>query len=382
MNRLQMFRRLFFDLPILFAVFSATDASAGPVNIQFVRVGDPSNVADPATGYGAVNYVYNMDKYDVTAGQYAAFLNAVATVSDPFGLYNSNMATGFAACGIIQGGSAGNYSYSVLAANQNFPVNYVSWGDAARFTNWLQNNEPSGPEGAGTTETGTYTLNGFNFAGVTRSATATYFIPNENEWYKAAYYAGGGTNAPYWLYATQSNTPPINTLPDPGNHANFFDTSGTGNGGYTDPTNYLTSVGSFVNSPGAYGTYDMGGDVAQWNETSDGSARIYRGGSFFHNSFNLQSGLRQSVDPNFESNGLIGFRVASLPEPSSVALAVLGVSVMLFWVCRQTLQLNTRLWSSRKQMSNRRLIVYRHMQIATRDAHVAGSRSVRAGNGI
>ncbi len=326
MNRLLVHPWLFLGSSAVLAAFHSTVASAGPVNIQMVTVGDPGNAADPATGslYGAVNYVYNIGKYDVTAGQYTAFLNSVATASDPFGLYNPDMAPGnFAACGIVQSSGGGSYSYSVAAANQNFPVNYVSWGDAARFTNWLQNGEPTGPEGAGTTETGTYTLNGSNYAGVTRSATATYFIPNENEWYKAAYYAGG-TNAPYWLYPTQSNTPPINTLPDPGNHANFFDTSGTGNGGYTDPTNYLTSVGSFVNSPGAYGTYDMGGDVAQWDETSDGSARVYRGGSFFHNSFNLQSGLRQSVDPNFETNGLIGFRMASLPEPSSVVLAVLG----------------------------------------------------------
>ena len=38
------------------------------------------------------------------------------------------------------------------------------------------------------------------------------------------------------------------------------------NGGYTDPTNLLTPVGSFALSPGPYGTYDMGGDVWQWDE--------------------------------------------------------------------------------------------------------------------
>jgi formylglycine-generating enzyme required for sulfatase activity len=258
----------------------------------------------------------------------------VATISDPNGLYNSNMASGFAACGIVQNGSAGNFNYSVPAANQNFPVNYVSWGDTARFSNWLQNGEPTAPEGVGTTETGAYTLNGTNFAGVARNATATYVIPNEDEWYKAAYYAGGGTNAAYWLYPTQSKTPPINTLPDPGNHANIFDTAGTGNGGYTDPFNFLTQVGAFTNSPGAYGTYDMGGDVSQWDETTIGSTRIFRGGSFFHNSFNLQSSLRNEADPNFESNGLIGFRVASVvgvPEPSTAALAILACGATVWW---------------------------------------------------
>ena len=44
-----------------------------------------------ATGYGAVGYVYQMGKYDVTVGQYCQFLNAVAA-TDTYGLYNSYMA--------------------------------------------------------------------------------------------------------------------------------------------------------------------------------------------------------------------------------------------------------------------------------------------------
>jgi hypothetical protein len=57
---------------------------------------------------------------------------------------------------------------------------------------------------------------------ITRNAGATYFIPSENEWYKAAYYKGGGTNAGYWLYPTQSNTVPSNVLSATGtNNANW-----------------------------------------------------------------------------------------------------------------------------------------------------------------
>ena len=63
-------------------------------------------------------------------------------------------------CGIVQSGSSGSYTYAVATAYQNFPVNFISWGDAARFSNWLQNSQPTGAQGAGTTETGTYTLNG------------------------------------------------------------------------------------------------------------------------------------------------------------------------------------------------------------------------------
>ena len=57
--------------------------------IDTVPVGNPGNAAD-TTGYGSVAYTYNIGKYDVTAGQYTAFLNAVAA-TDTYGLYNTSM---------------------------------------------------------------------------------------------------------------------------------------------------------------------------------------------------------------------------------------------------------------------------------------------------
>ena len=105
---------------------------------------------------------------------------------------------------------------------------------------------------------------------ITRNAGATYFIPSENEWYKAAYYKGGGTNAGYWLYPTQSNTAPSNVLSATGtNNANYHGTR------RATPirANYLTPVGTFAASPGPYGTFDQGGDV--WRvERGDLPARL------------------------------------------------------------------------------------------------------------
>src|SRR6476646_9888043 len=139
---------------------------AGQTSLQFVTVGDPGNAPDTVvetnfgtSGYGSVNYLYQIGKYDVTAGQYTQFLNAVAA-SDPYGLWVSNMLQTPYRIGIHQVGATGSYHYTVEAGYENFPVNYVSWGDAARFCNWLQNGQPTGPEGPGTTETGSYTLNG------------------------------------------------------------------------------------------------------------------------------------------------------------------------------------------------------------------------------
>ena len=89
---------------------------------------------------------------------------------------------------------------------------------------------------------------------MTRNPGAVYCLPSLDEWYKAAYY--NPSSGTYWLYPTQSNTPPSNVLSSTGtNNANY---------GYT---NGLTPVGSFAGSPGPYGTFDQGGELFQWSDT-------------------------------------------------------------------------------------------------------------------
>ena len=176
--------------------------------------------------------------------------------------------------GITRTSTSGVFSYAAKGNSANVPVTYTSWFDAVRFCNWLQNGEPIGPEGPNTTESGSYDLNGSTgsaqLMAVTRSTTATYVLPTVNEWYKASYYVGGGTNAGYWTYPTQSDSVPSNLLSATGtNNANFIAVSNQPPfTTETDPTDWLTPIGAFAGSPGHYGTFDMGGDVWQWDETS------------------------------------------------------------------------------------------------------------------
>ncbi|MFZ1936535.1 MAG: SUMF1/EgtB/PvdO family nonheme iron enzyme [Thermoguttaceae bacterium] len=325
-----------------------TGVWTGEASLEFVTVGDPGNAADTTvawdgtSGYGSVSYAYQMGKYDVTVGQYCQFLNAVAK-TDTYGLYNGyNMALGvsYPTIGIKQSGSSGSYSYAVTGTYSqaaNCPMFDVSWGDAARFCNWLQNGQPTGAEGSGTTETGSYTLNGAitsaALMAVTRNTGAKYVIPTENEWYKAAYYKGGGTNAGYWAYQTQSNTPPDNSL---ALAATEFNDANYWINGYSDRTNYLTPVGTFSASPGPYGTYDMGGDVWQWNETAvENSSRGLRGGSLVNGWGSLASSYRSYYNfPTYEDWG-VGFRVASVPEPSSISLVIAGGLCLLAYAWRR-----------------------------------------------
>ena len=108
--------RLAFVLPAvsIFSIVGVGNAAAS-ITIATVPVGNAGNAPDPSTGFGEVDYTYNIGKYDVTLGQYTAFLNAVAA-TDTYGVYNPQMATTFSS-GITQSGRAvprENYNYSVV----------------------------------------------------------------------------------------------------------------------------------------------------------------------------------------------------------------------------------------------------------------------------
>jgi formylglycine-generating enzyme len=314
-----------------------TGTWTGVASLEMVPVGDPGNAPDTVvmsapmydgtTGYGAVAYPYNIGQYEVTAGQYTAFLNVVAR-TDTYALYNINMASTSNGSGITRSGSSGSYTYSVAGTHVNRPVNFVSFWDSCRFANWLNN----GQGGPGTTEYGTYTLTPSGMANnsITRNPGATWAITSEDEWYKAAYYKGVSTHAGYWLYPTRSDTAPGQDMADvSGNNACY----------YTDPYVFpidsgtqTTQAGEFQNSPGPYGTFDLGGNVWEWNEAIftdiNGSVRGERGGNWDGPGGDyLEASGRLGYAPQLgqfsESKGT-GFRIVELPEPATLSLLALG----------------------------------------------------------
>ena len=331
----------------LFAVFTLNSSlQATLITIDWVTVGDPGNAADTTT-YGGVAYDYQIGKYDVTIGQYTAFLNAVAA-TDTYSLYNTSMATDLNMAGISRTGSSGSYTYSVInngGDSSNRPITYVSWWDSARFSNWMANGQPTGAQSSTTTENGAYNVNGVtsgsapgrNTVNPNTSAAPTFYIPTENEWYKAAYYSPvkGGVGSPgYYAYATQSDTAPGNTIGSGANQANYYagDFAVTQSSSYSASQNYLTDVGAFTNSESFYGTFDQSGNVYQWNDldglAASGSSRGRRGGDWINDAFNLSSSFRNTLDPSNEGNN-VGFRLASpvatpIPEPSTYALLALS----------------------------------------------------------
>jgi formylglycine-generating enzyme required for sulfatase activity len=291
--------------------------------IQWVTVGDPGNTAD-TTNRGAVSDSFQIMKYEFTNQQYTDFLNSVdAGGNNPNSVYNVDMGNDIRGGISFTSGAASGSKYAVKSNMGDKPVNYVSWFDAARVSNWLMNGAGSSSD----TEDGAYTLVGGQTTGTApaRNNGATFYIPTEDQWYKAAYYMGGGTNAGYWDYATRSDTAPTAVTADTtgvgsagstGNFANYLDDAN-----WNDRGGNVTTVGTNGVSS-AYGAFDMNGNITEWNDLTGlvaGERRGLRGGfwgSFSENS--LRSSFNQDTPASDESD-VYGFRLASpVSGPSAV----------------------------------------------------------------
>jgi len=309
-------------------------------DIVAVPVGNPGNAADD-TGYGAVAYDYRIGKYEVTAGQYRDFLNAVdPTGANSHGLYSSDMLKNRdygSGCQITQH-VGGNYDFSGRPSGTEAdwvdrPVNYVSWYDAAMYANWATSGnihqgayDTSAGANWGSSDAGAYT-------GITAHDSAemddmvstygkVYVLPTENEWYKAAYHENDGNTGNYFDYPTSSNSVPGTDMTEgtnPGNNANFYASDFLIGSPY-----FRTEVGEFELSDSPYGTFDQGGNVWEWNEALIGSSRNVRGGTFGASDYTmLAASIRGAKSPSSDGY-LVGFRVAEIPEPATMAILMLG----------------------------------------------------------
>jgi formylglycine-generating enzyme required for sulfatase activity len=222
------------------------------------------------------------------------------------------------------------------AWSNNQPAANITWYDAAAFVNFLNTNSGKTAAYALTFSNSqwsmalwsseqAWTAGGTNLY---RNKDAFYFLPSENEWYKAAYYNPAGSN--YFLYPTASDSAPTRVA------------SGTDAG--TAVYNNAASVPALVDSAGGlspYGTMGQGGNVWEWSESAlDGTNnsvsedRLLRGGNWTASAFSLGSTGREFSGPATERDNR-GFRVASVPEPSTYALLLMAGAGWLLWKRRK-----------------------------------------------
>ena len=280
-------------------------SGANAFTMEFVTIGNPGNAADTmrsSISAGSVAYTYNIGKYEVSRDMITK-----ANSAGGLGITMDDMSS--------WGGNG-----------VNRPATGTSWYEAAKFVNYL--NTSRGGTAAYKFVGGTFTLwsstdAGYNANNQFRNSLAKFVIASSDEWYKAAY---GNLNGTWNIYPTGSDSAPTPVL------------SGTSasTAVYND---YIRQSGpaDITNAGGLspYGTMGQGGNVWEWNETAyDGSnntadeSREFRGGSWGSSgTTNLDSLTRYSDIPTIEDS-YVGFRVAMIPEPSSLSLLVLGGVVL------------------------------------------------------
>lgn len=311
---------LVFVAPLLNTLAPSTAPPPRPraVAIEWTRIDRPGNTSDFRSGHGCVAKSFEMARTEVTNAQYATFLNAVAGRGDPHHLYLDDMSTGVGG-GITRTRHGERASYAAKPGYDDRPAAYLSWFALARLANWHHFGRPTGAQVVGVTE-GSASIGAYNTAefasfeagdrkrmaaatSLLRNPGAKYFLPSNDEWYKAAYYDPERPGLrKYWSYPNRSDDPPGNS-PD-GNGANY-QTEDLGEGA----PYYLSRAGEFAGR-GYYDLADMGGNLWEWLETWRGlggqpgwrrdiPTKGLRGGSFNY----IDTGLSfRNIDPGYPTD--------------------------------------------------------------------------------
>lgn len=302
-------------LSYTFARGDTFGSGANTFNIDFVTIGNPGNAAD-TTGSpnpaGSVAYTYRIGTYEISRDMVTK-----ANTLGNLGLTLNDL-TAYGGNGV------------------NRPANGTSWNEAARFVNWLNTSTGSAPAYKFAIQPGEPGYNtfqdillwapgdpGYNANNLFRNSLAHYFLPSVDEWYKAAFY--DPTNAIYYDNPSGSNTAPTAVA------------GGTapGTAVYNQPTPSGPADITLAGGSSPYGTMGQGGNLFEWEETeydlvndSSSSQRGVRSGCWFSGFLQLLDSYRDGAEPTYVSDS-IGFRVASIPEPSTLLLTITAFATLL-----------------------------------------------------
>jgi len=258
-------------------------------------------------GWPATIGAFRLDKYEVTVGRFRAFVNAeigMGTQANPpmagagaraniamsgwDASWNAGLAANTAALTTeLRCSSTSSTWTDAAGANENRPMNCITWFEAMAFCAW---------DGG--------------------------FLPTEAEWNYAA--TGGDEQRAYpW------SDPAADLTKLDGMHASYFDgINCVGDGMAGCQVTDLVAVGTKPTGDGRWGQSDLAGNVFEWvldwyaplyrasclncAETTPATYRVHRGGSFLLGAFHLRAGYRDNDSPAFRNVG-IGVRCARAP---------------------------------------------------------------------
>lgn len=251
------------------------------------------SVADEAPQHKVTLKSFALGKYDVTRGEYAAFVKATG---HPAGDGCGQVSTSWKKHPDL------DWQHPGFPQTDRDPVVCVSWQDAQAYILWLNRTLGSG-------------------ASDEASGEGPYRLPSEAEW---EYAARAGSTSKFWWGDDAAGAD---------SHAWYRNNTGFGTqqGKTADislgnlPDHGTRPVGS--RPANAFGLYDMAGDVWQWTEDcyagsyagapADGGAvetsgtcmRVDRGSSWLFPAWLLRSATRERNPPDFR-DFIMGFRVA------------------------------------------------------------------------
>lgn len=313
----------------LWGVMSIASAQTPPsYDFQWSTVGSPGNAAYEApfppsepdvNGRGSVAYEYRITRMEVSTAQWLEFQNAFAQV--PGNPLDPGTPTFWGATIDRVIPSTGRFVYRLLNEPnaRQLPVAGMSWRDAARYCNWLQNGKQVSLAALSTGAYDTTTWGRNSDGTITDAPThmpgASYWIPTLDEYLKAAHFdpnKSGPGQAGWWSYMNSSDAPAITGLPG----------VGTTSAGYSTPEDpdagWLIPLGAYTNSQSPWGLWDTSGGAAEWTEEKVVNERVYVGS---------EVGDRGLAIPNRDYVGTVGgqpvqgifdtsFRIASsVPSP-------------------------------------------------------------------
>lgn len=213
--------------------------------IEFVEIAHIDNTAD-SSGYGAISYNYSISKYLITNSQFVRYLNEIKNnFFNKDDCYDDR-------CGI-------GWNNKVFFVKKDFelkPVAFITPRSAKTFCNYIYNLEND-------LNLNSYSCYDFNFNKVNDYG---YFLPNINQWHKAAFFNGASYND----YPIKDNLSPVyssvENLKDSQRKENVVNFNNTFD--YLDYNGFISNVGD-VGTCSSFGVYDMAGNLHELIEENN-----------------------------------------------------------------------------------------------------------------